>query len=112
MGITTNSFDPRSKEAQKLNEHPYYTARPVKTIDNGPAWDSYVIGVFEHSADGSESQIGSYQRNYEFLETFWWFRRGSRHFALFSPEYTTTRVMEIFPGEGLRDIGGEEPSSG
>ncbi len=109
---TTEHFDPRSAEAKKLNEYPYYTARPVETIDNGPAWNSYHIAVFEHNADGHETQIGSYQRNYSILQTFWWFRRGSRHFALYSPDYTATRVMEIFPGRGFKNIGGEEPASG
>jgi hypothetical protein len=106
---TTEPFDPRSEDAQKLKEYPYYTARPVKTIDNSPAWDTFDIGVFEHSADGSETQLGSYRRNYRFLQTFWWFRRGSRHFALFSPDYTATRIMEIFPGDGFKDLGGEQP---
>ena len=105
-------FDPRSDAAKKCSEFPYFTARPVKTIDNGPAWESYEIGVFEHHVDGSEVQIGSYQRNYTFLRTFWWFRRGNRHFALYSSEYTATRLMEIFPGQGFKDLGGEEPASG
>jgi hypothetical protein len=109
---TTERFDPRSEEAKKNEEHPFYTARPVKAIDDGPAWDSFEIGVFEHGTGGTETQIGSYQRNYAFLETFWWFRRGSRHFALYSPDYTATRIMEIFPGKGFKDIGGEEPQSG
>ncbi len=105
-------YDPRSDAAKKLGEYPYFTARPVSTIDNSPASNSYVIGVFEHRADdGNEIQIGSYERNYGFLRTFWWFRRGSRHFALYSPDYTATRIMEILPGRGFDDIGGEEPAS-
>jgi hypothetical protein len=110
--ITARIFDPRSAEAQSINEYPYFIARSVATIDNGPASNSFEIGVFEHGLASNEIQIGSYQRNYEFLKTFWWFRRGLRHFALFSPEYTATRVMEIFPGKGLKDIGGEQPDSG
>jgi hypothetical protein len=108
---TTDVFDPRSQEAQQSKEHPYYTARPIRTIDNNPAWDSFDVGVFEHRPDGSATQIGSYRRNYGLLRTFWSFRRGPRYFALYSPEYTATRVMEIFPGEGFKDICGEEPAA-
>jgi hypothetical protein len=109
--VSANVFDPRSAAAQNLKEYPYFTARPVATIDNGPAWNSYEIGVFEHRIDGEEVQIGSYERNYAFLKTFWWFRSGARHFALFSPNYTAAGVMEIRPGEGFEDIAGEEPQS-
>jgi hypothetical protein len=71
-----------------------------------------VAGVFQHDADGTESQIGTYERNYTFLRTFWWFRRGARHFALYSRHYTATRILEIVPGGGIADLGGEEPDGG
>jgi hypothetical protein len=54
---------------------------------------------------GLVTKFGS---NYSFLRTFWRFWRGSRHFGLYSPDYTATRIMEIFPGQGIKDIGGEE----
>jgi hypothetical protein len=105
--------DPRSETAKTLKEFPYFTARSVKIIDNHPrAWETCEVGVFQHGPDGGEKLIGTYERNYRFLHTFWWFRRGSRHFASYSTEYTATRVMEIFPGDGFKDIGGEEPASG
>lgn len=113
MDITTKDpFDPRSDVAKKLNEYPFFTARPIRTIDNGPAWNSLEIAVFEHHAHSTEVQIGSYVRNYSLLDTFCWFRRGNKHFALYSPEYTATRIMEIVPGQGFKDVGGEEPESG
>jgi hypothetical protein len=87
------SFDPRSAPARKLNEFPYFTARAAHEIDNSPAWNSYEIGVFQHGADGSEIQIGTYQRNYDFLRTFWWFRRGTRHFALYSRDSLLSKTV-------------------
>jgi hypothetical protein len=106
------NFDPRSEQAKKLNEFPYFTAKPLREIDNRPASNSYDIGVFQHEADGTEIQIGTYQRNDDLRRTFWWFRRGNRHFALYSRDYTATRVMEIVPAEGIHDIGGEESDDG
>jgi hypothetical protein len=73
--------DPRSEAAKHLNEYPYYTARQVREVDNPPARQSYEIGIFEHHADGTETQIGSYPRNYDFLETFWWFRRAGEQLS-------------------------------
>jgi hypothetical protein len=104
--------DPRSEAAKILQEHPYFTAKVLKA-DRGPGGgETCDVGIFEHHSNAPERLIASYKRNYGFLETFWWFRRGRRHFALYSPDYTATRVMELFPGMGFKDIGGEEPSSG
>ncbi len=70
MDKTIDHFDPRSEVAKKLNEYPYYTARPIKVNKAPGTWETCEVGVFEKRADGSEAQIGSYQRNYRFLETF------------------------------------------
>ena len=61
--------------------------------------------------DTQKIQIGEYVRNYPSfgLETFLPFSRNDRDYALFSPDYTCTRVMEL---PSCTDIGGEEPSSG
>jgi hypothetical protein len=98
--------DPRSKAAKTLQEFPYFTARDSGEVTNvSGAGD---VGVFQHDANGSEKQIGSFYRNYSFLRTFCWFRRGKRHFALYSPDCGATRVMEISPDDGFKDLGGEE----
>ena len=111
MPETAGAYDPRSEAAAKLAEYPYFTAKAIHE-ERGPGrWPSCEIGLFQHDADGQERQIGSYRRNYSFLKTFWWFRRGARHFALYSPNYAATRAMEIFPGSGFKDLGGEEPHS-
>ncbi len=60
----------------------------------------------------SERLVGEYERNYPSLfRTFWHFRLKGKHLALYSRDYTCTRIMEIVPGNGIRDIGGEEPRS-
>lgn len=104
-------IDPRSETARNLKEYPYFTAKDVKRTSEPDKWYTCEVGVFQHNADGSEQKIGSYSRNYDFMKTFWWFRRGTRHFALYSREYTATRVMELFPGQGFKDLGGEENNS-
>jgi hypothetical protein len=50
--------------------------------------------------------VGKYDRNYEMLRTFEAFRQGERYFALISPNYTATSVMDLQTGE---IIAGEEP---
>src|SRR5262249_41440812 len=57
-----------------------------------------------------EEQIGEYVRNYpNFFDTFFPFEKDGKDYALYSTDYTATRVMEL---PSCRDIGGEEPSSG
>ena len=56
--------------------------------------------------EGLEEQVGSYVRNfYNLYRTFFPFRSGNRDLALYSPDYTSTRIMEL---PSCRDIGGEE----
>lgn len=79
-----------------------YTARPISDIDNGPGcWKSQTIGVF-----ADEAQVGSYKRNYSsFMGTFCPFMKGDNWYALYSSDYTSTRIMEL---PSCMDIGGEE----
>jgi hypothetical protein len=55
-------------------------------------------------------EIGSYERNYpSFAETtFEPFELRGEWYALYSPNYTSTRLMKL---PECRDIGGEEPHS-
>jgi hypothetical protein len=56
-----------------------------------------------------QTVVGSYRRTYAALfDTFCAFRMGGRDLALFSPDYTVTRVMEL---PSCTDIGGEERSA-
>lgn len=85
--------------------HKYY-ARPIETIKSLPGcWDKFKIGVFRRNEDGDEL-IGDYNRNYEFLDTFHWFTKDGKDYALYSKEYTATRIMEL---PSCKDLGGEEP---
>ncbi len=54
--------------------------------------------------------IGRYQRNYDrFFNTFAPFKRNGRDYALYSPDYTCTRVMSL---PDCKDVGGEAPDDG
>ncbi len=66
-------------------------------------------GVTVNIFDG-DTQIGAYARNYPSFgeETFEPFELDGTWFALYSSDYTATRVMSL---PDCRDIGGEEPAS-
>jgi hypothetical protein len=86
-----------------------YTAKVLGEIQNAPGtWHSLRVGVFRMS-EGNEEQIGEYTRNYTSLfRTFYPFTVANQAYALYSPYYTATRIMEL---PSCKDIGSEEPSS-
>jgi hypothetical protein len=86
-----------------------YIARPLGEEQYRPgAWRGVRVGVFRREGE-SEVQVGEFLRNYpSLLRTFAHFRAGSRDLALYSPDYTCTRLLEL---PSCRDIGGEEPDS-
>lgn len=79
-----------------------YSAKVLEKIDNGRGYiNSIRVGVFE-----GETQIGEYIRNYSGLfNTFEPFLLNGKPYALYSRDYTATRVMEL---PSCRDLGGEE----
>lgn len=85
-----------------------YIAEVIEEIDNGPnVWKSVNVGVFQIRGD-EKIKVGEYVRNYGDLgKTFFHFRRNGIDYALYSSDYTATRLMEL---PSCRDIGGEEPS--
>ena len=87
-----------------------YFAKVLNEIDNGANYWKYLnIGVFKVENE-VEEQIGEYKRNYSSLfNTFHHFKKDGKDFALYSPDYTVTRLMEL---PSCKDIGGEEPSAG
>lgn len=88
---------------------PSYAARVLSTIDNGPGiMKSLSVGVFR--SDGtSELQVGSYVRNYASLfNTFHHFTVNDIDYALYSPNYTGTRILKL---PECQDIGGEPTDS-
>ncbi|MCD9188358.1 MAG: hypothetical protein LUM44_18215 [Pyrinomonadaceae bacterium] len=87
-----------------------FIAKVLNEIDNGKNYWKYLnIGVFK-TENNAEEQVGEYNRNYSsFYNTFFHFQKDGKDFALYSPDYTGTRIMEL---PSCKDIGGEEPSAG
>lgn len=87
------------------DNEPVYTALVVGEISNGKGyWNHIRVGVFR----GAE-QVGEYTRNYgSLLSTFFPFEREGKWYALYSPDYTATRVMSL---PDCKDIGGEESNA-
>jgi hypothetical protein len=54
-------------------------------------------------------RVGSYERNYSLLDTFFPFELNGKELALYSPDYTATRVLSL---PDCTDLGGEEPDGG
>jgi len=84
-----------------------YAARIIEKLESAPGkWYGAKVGVYRIEG-GNEEQVGVYCRNYRSLfRTFFHFRRSEKDYALYSPEYSATRVMEL---PSCKDIGGEEP---
>lgn len=63
------------------------------------------MGVFRRDS-GVDKLLGSYIRNYgTAFDTFFPFQLNGKDLALYSPDYTATRIMEL---PSCRDIGGED----
>lgn len=94
-----------------------YFAKALNKIEYDPrerngvkvaVWNGLKVGVFKVENE-IEEPIGEYERNYpSFFNTFFHFRKDGKDFALYSPNYSVTRIMEL---PSCRDIGGEEPNS-
>lgn len=85
-------------------DKPNYYAKTLESIETKPGcWRSLRVGVFD-----GDTQIGEYQRNYPSLyKTFYPFKKNGKWYALYSKDYTATRVMSL---PDCKDICGEEPS--
>jgi hypothetical protein len=84
-----------------------YKAEVIGKIENRPGtWNSSQVGVFRYEGERKE-QVGQYKRNYpNLLQTFSHFRVNDKDYALYSPDYTISRIMAL---PSCEDIGGEEP---
>jgi hypothetical protein len=84
----------------------------VEVIDHGKnAWKTARVSIIAvGDGSGSRRKIGEYERNHAgwCKETFHPFMQNGRWYALYSRDYTATRVMEL---PSCRDITGEEPQS-
>lgn len=91
----------------KINEK-YFVKTKTKPSKPG-CWDIMNVDIFMNDENGSEIQIGSYERNYTTLyKTFIPFTKNGKDYALYSRDYTATRVMSL---PDCIDIGGEEPDA-
>jgi len=80
-----------------------YSVRATWTSPEG-SWTKVAVEVLD-----GERLVGQYDRNYGLLRTFEPFRQGGRDYALISPNYTATSVMDLGSGE---IVAGEQPSPG
>ncbi len=73
-----------------------YEAEVLDKVSYAPgAWNGGRVGVFR-LVDGRREQIGEYTRNYPTLfETFFAFESEGRALALYSPQYTATRIFRL-----------------
>lgn len=73
-----------------------------------PTWHSRKVGVYRVTPD-DDQLVGTYVRNYPtFYHTFFHFRRRGIDYALYSPDYTSTRLLAL---PECVDLGGEAPHS-
>lgn len=81
-----------------------YSAKVIGKCVQYESWDRLKVGVYR-----GEEKIGEYERNYNcFYNTFFPFEMNGKHLALYSPDYTATRIMEL---PSCKDIGGEKPNT-
>jgi hypothetical protein len=81
-----------------------FSAKVLEKVNVNPGcWDVLRVGVFD-----GEQQVGEYKRNYHSFgtATFFAFEQEGYWFALYSRDYTATRLMRL---PDCQDIGGEEP---
>ena len=77
--------------------------------ENRPGtWPSTIVEVFRRADDdGKPKKLCEYERNYGLLYTFEPFRQGNKEFALISPHYTGTSVLDLATGQLIA----QEPDS-
>jgi hypothetical protein len=77
----------------------------ITPVSMGPGhWSTNVVEIIDTATSVS---LGHYERNYScFYNTFYPFKQADREFALYSRDYTSTRVMSL---PDCVDIAGEDP---
>jgi hypothetical protein len=84
-----------------------YFVRGTPKENEPGAWASTIVEVFRRTEGGGSEKVCEYERNYGLLGTFEPFRQGGREFALISPNYTGTSVLDLATGRVIA----EEPAS-
>jgi hypothetical protein len=80
-----------------------YTIR-VEVTKEPNTWPEAHVDILD-----GDRMIATYRHNYSLLQTFEPFRQGDRTFALISPDYTATSVLDLDTGA---IVAGEEPHAG
>ncbi|MBW2995152.1 hypothetical protein KY312_02275 [Candidatus Woesearchaeota archaeon] len=92
----------RSEKMEDIRKK--YIIEATKVESKNDCWDTLDVVVLKEG-----KKIGSYKRNYpNICHTFYPFIFNGKEYALYSPEYTATRIMEL---PSCKDIGGEEADS-
>lgn len=97
-------------EHEKARERPVpqlggkYKLR-ITPVSMGPGhWSTNVVEILDTATGAS---LGHYERNYHcFYNTFYPFKQGDKEYALYSRDYTATRVMSL---PDCVDVAGEDP---
>jgi hypothetical protein len=85
-----------------------YFVRGTPKENRPGTWPSTIVEVVRRADGGDEPEtVCEYERNYGLLQTFEPFRQGGRDFALISPRYTGTSVLDLTTGRVIA----EEPDS-
>jgi hypothetical protein len=86
-GMFTLPTKPTPRERFTIREH---------ELETKEGWDTLKIEVLNEDTE----TIATYNRNYpNMLKTFEPFRHGDKMFALISPDYTATSVLDLTTGE-------------
>ncbi len=94
---TTGMFEVPSRPTPRER----FTTRLTPTSAEG-AWSTVRVEILD-----AGRLVATYDRDYAMLQTFEPFRQGTRNFALISPDYTATSVIDLDTGQV---IAAEEPS--
>lgn len=87
-----------------------FRAEVTKSKETGSgSWNVLEVGVFGKKESDVWEKVGEYGRNYHSLmDTFYPFKQKDKWYALYSKDYTSTRVMSL---PDCKDLGGEKSDS-
>ncbi len=73
-----------------------YIAKHKEKETKPGCWNYLDVAIFEVADDGTEKQVGSYERKYSSMyDTFFPFKQKGKWYALYSSDYTATSVMSL-----------------
>lgn len=76
-----------------------YFVRGTQKESNPGVWATTTVEVFRRAGIGNKPEkVLEYERNYGLLKTFEPFRQGGNEYALISPDYSATSVVDLATG--------------